>query len=527
MLQHVVELRFDPPHRAEHDVYHSCTYASGHPDLVFILPARVSISNRYVELGRTKSQDQRHVDCQGLSVTMVVNTEGDYRIMRLSYTISLILALIIALVSATYVAAQEPEPTLPPPDAPTPAPTPQATDEPIMPLIVGGGPADPGEYPWMVALVDSSTDNPLFGQFCGGSLIGPEWVLTAAHCVVSFGSVADPEDIDVVLGVNNLDEGPTSGSSGQRIEVAQVIPHPAYNEVSRDSDVALLHLSAPASLAPSAVGTLGVVGPGDGALVAPGTVSTVTGWGTTSEGGAASNKLLEVDVPIVSNATCNAPASYNGAVTENMLCAGFAEGGKDACQGDSGGPLIVPDGEGGWLQAGVVSWGFGCARPDWYGVYSRVSQFKDWIDQYVTVSGTPIYLPFLMSAFRDASSADCTPGPPGESDNIADARIVCSGQTVSGQVNDGSDLDDVYKILVERGQQLMISMTGNGGNADLFLYPPDTDDVITDPWYTSSRHWGNSESIEVTVPTRGYWYVDVFAYSGTTDYDVTVGVSSP
>jgi secreted trypsin-like serine protease len=448
--------------------------------------------------------------------------------MRLSYTLGLILALIIASVATTYVAAQEPEPTLPPLDTPTATPPPQATDEPIMPLIVGGGPADPGEYPWMVALVDSSTANPRFGQFCGGSLIGAEWVLTAAHCVVSFGSVADPEDIDVVLGVNNLDEGPTSGSSGQRIGLTQVIPNPAYNEVSSDSDVALLHLSAPASLAPSAVGTLGLVGPGDGALVAPGTIATVTGWGVTSESGSSgSNALLEVDVPIVSNSTCNAPASYNGAVTENMLCAGFDEGEKDSCYGDSGGPLIVPDGGGGWLQAGVVSWGNGCARPDWYGVYSRVSQFKGWIGQYATDLGTPVYLPFLMSDFSDASSAGCTPDPAGESDNIADARIVCGGQTVSGQVSSPSDLDDVYKILVEPGQQLTISTTGNGGELDLFLYPPDTDDVVTDPWYTSSKNWGNSESIQVTIPVRGHWYIDVYAYSGTTDYDVTVSVSSP
>jgi hypothetical protein len=436
--------------------------------------------------------------------------------------------LIIVSVTTTYIGAQEPDPTNPPRDSPTPTPPPPATGGPIVPLIVGGGPADLGEYPWMVALVDSSTSNPRFGQFCGASLIDAEWVLTAAHCVVSFGSVADPEDIDVVLGVNNLDEGPTSGTSGQRIEVTQVIPHPAYDEATSDSDVALLHLAEPASLAPSTVGTIGVVGTGDGALEAPGTVSTVTGWGVTSEGGfPGSNALLEVDVPLVSNATCNAPSSYGGAVTENMLCAGLAEGGKDSCQGDSGGPLIVPDGGGGWLQAGVVSWGSGCARPDQYGVYTRLSQFKGWIDLHVTDSGTPVYLPFVISAFSDPSPADCTPDPPGESDNVDDALIVCSGQTVSGQVNSFSDLDDVFKILVEPGQQLTSSTTGNGGDVDLYLYPPDTNDVITDPWYTSSRNWGNSEFIQVTIPAGGYWYVDVYSYSGTTDYEVTVSTSSP
>jgi len=452
--------------------------------------------------------------------------------VKFSRVFGLIIALIIASVATTYVSAQEPDPTSLPQDAPTPTPPAQATDEPIMPLIVGGAPADVGEYPWMVALVDASVADPSDGQFCGGSLIDAEWVLTAAHCVFDwFGSVIDAEDVEVVFGINNLSDGPTSGSSGQRIEVAQIIPHPAYDDASSDSDVALLHLAAPASLAPSTVGTIGLVSPGDDALVVPGTVSTVTGWGATSEGdNEGSDVLLEVDVPIVSNATCNAPLSYNGAVTANMLCAGFAEGGKDSCQGDSGGPLIVSNGNGGRLQAGVVSWGYGCAQPNLYGVYARVSQFENWIDQQIPDPelSTDVYLPMVMAnASDDSVPTDCTPDPPGESDNIADALIVCSGQTVSGQVSSPTDLDDVFKILVESGQQLTSSTTGNGGDVDLYLYPPDTSDVITDPWYTASRHSGSDESIQVTIPTGGYWYVDVYAYSGLTDYDVTVSLSSP
>ncbi len=451
--------------------------------------------------------------------------------MKLSYILSLLLALIIASVATTYVWAQEPDPTPPPQDTPTPTPPPRATDEPILPLIVGGGPADPGEYPWMVALVNASTANPYNGLFCGGSLIDAEWVLTAAHCVFDFfGFMISPDDLEVVLGINNLSDGPTSGSSGQRIGVAQIIPHPAYDDASRDADVALLHLATPASLAPSTVGTIGLVGPSDGALVAPGTVSTVTGWGLTSQGAeVGSNALLEVDVPIVSNATCNAPASYNGEVTLNMLCAGLAAGGKDSCYGDSGSPLIVSDRNGGWLQAGVVSWGYGCAQPQLYGVYARVSQFKNWIEGRIPDLGpsTDVYLPIVVTGASNGSvPTDCIPDPPGESDNIADALTVCSGQTVSGQVDD-LDFDDVFKISVEPGQQLTVSMDGSGGDADLYLYPPGATDVMTDIPYAASISLGHSESIQVTIPAGGYWYVDVYSFSGTTDYVVTISLSSP
>jgi hypothetical protein len=290
--------------------------------------------------------------------------------------------------------------------------------------------------------------------------------------------------------------------------------------------VALLRLATPASLAPTAVGTIGLVGPGDGALVVPGTMATVTGWGATAEGGAGSNALLEVAVPLVSNATCNSPSSYNGAVTENMLCAGLPAGGKDSCQGDSGGPLIVPNG-GGWLQAGVVSWGYGCARPDWYGVYARVSRFKGWIDDKLGTGSdlTNVYLPLLQMSGGSSGTPLCTPDPPGESENVDDALVVCGGQTLSGRVS-ASDFDDVYKIVLHAGEQLTISMSGVGGDADLYLYPPGTADVTSDPAHTASTDLDNSEFIQVTVPTGGVWYVDVYSFSGTTDYSVAVTVSA-
>jgi len=130
-----------------------------------------------------------------------------------------------------------------------------------------------------------------------------------------------------------------------------------------------------------------------------------------------------------------------------------------------------------------------------------------------------VYLPLVHFLF-------CTPDPLGESDNVNDALTVCSGQTVSGQVSD-EDFDDVYKILTVANQQLTISMNGSGGDADLYLYPPGTTDVWTDTPSDSSAHDGNNEYIQYTVLEGGYWYIDVFSWAGTTNYNLTITLSGP
>ena len=433
----------------------------------------------------------------------------------------LLFVLTFVLSVTTYVQAQEPGDTSTPLDQPTPTPAAHLPREPIRPQIVGGQPAAPGEYPWQVALVNAREANPQFGQFCGGSLIDAEWVLTAAHCTVG----ETPGSIDVVLGINNLSDGPTTGGQGQRIDVDQIMAYPGYNASTEDGDVALLHLATPATLG-GTVQTIGLTGSDDETLFEQGDTATITGWGATSDGGAGSNALLEVAVPIVSNNTCNAPASYGGAVTANMLCAGLAAGGKDSCQGDSGGPMIVSNGSGGWLQAGVVSWGNGCAQPNYYGVYARVASFKNWITSQIgppPVLTGAVYLPLVVRISGSAPST-CTPTMPGESDGFADALLVCSGQTVTGQVNASSDLDDVYKIAVTAGQQLTLTLSGTGGDVDLYLYPPGTTNFSNPA--AASAHNGNNESIQMTLSTAGEWYIDVYAYSGTTNYNLAITVSN-
>ncbi|MCH7801533.1 MAG: serine protease, partial [Chloroflexi bacterium] len=267
-------------------------------------------------------------------------------------------------------------------DDPEPQPEPQI----VSTKIVGGSIAQVGAWPWQVALLsDGST--PESGQFCGGSLITDEWVVTAAHCMFdTSGALKQPSEIDVQAGIHAL-----SSNAGQRRDVSSIVVHPSYNPTTFDNDIALVKLSSPVTL-DSTVSTIVPLTPEDGSLANPGVTATVTGWGTTSSGGLFSDDLRQVEVPIVSTSDCNSSASYNGAITANMLCAGSIEdGGIDSCQGDSGGPLVVPDGAG-WRLAGVVSWGTGCALPQKPGVYTRVSEMRDFISQNTGVFSTDISL---------------------------------------------------------------------------------------------------------------------------------------
>jgi secreted trypsin-like serine protease len=239
------------------------------------------------------------------------------------------------------------------------------------PMIVGGSSASIADFPWQVALIDARQAEPTRSQYCGGTLIEPQWVLTAAHCFYDDGAVdADPAHVDVISGTARFAGG------GTRSDAAQIIIHEGYNTTTQDNDIALIKLAAPVGqkTAPLAYS--------DGEITSN---LIVTGWGDTSAGGSGSPDLLQATVPLVGLNTCHQAYNALGSpwsemVTSNMICAGYAGGGTDACQGDSGGPLVTSDRS---KLVGIVSHGKGCAVANQYGVYTKVSVYTAWISKAI------------------------------------------------------------------------------------------------------------------------------------------------
>ena len=234
--------------------------------------------------------------------------------------------------------------------------------------IINGVEAKKEAYPFVIGLISSSTsEDGEISPFCGASFIGGHYVLTASHCVD--GSVAS--GIDVIVGEHDLKDR----TSGVRYKVAQIYMHEDYDGVATNNDIAILELEN----AITNVTPIKPLPPELESLLKVGDLLTVMGWGNMSiDGYDFPTVLQEVQVPLYDREKCN--TAYSGGITDVMLCAGFEQGGKDSCQGDSGGPLVIKKNDE-WYQAGVVSFGEGCASPDFPGVYARVSKFIDWIKQ--------------------------------------------------------------------------------------------------------------------------------------------------
>lgn len=232
--------------------------------------------------------------------------------------------------------------------------------------------AKPHTYPWQIVLLKRNY------AVCSGALINKMWALTTAHCI----SNIEQSHMTVTLGDYNIDK---SEGTEQTIKPDKVYIHPQFNVSTTDNDIALIKFEKPITFS-WAIKPIEL--PSANQDINTHTFCIVSGWGKTSlTADDRPDILRQAIIPIVSNEECNQPVSYKGEVTKRMLCAGYKYGGPDACTGDSGGPLscllTTEKAKQKWILAGLVSWGSRCGAPFKFGVYTRVSYFRDWIENTI------------------------------------------------------------------------------------------------------------------------------------------------
>jgi hypothetical protein len=358
--------------------------------------------------------------------------------------------------------------------------------------IVGGTQTTIENRPWQISLQSTGGSH-----FCGGTIIGATWIVTANHCVEG----TSASQLRVVAAATNR-----NGSGGQIRNVSQIVRYAGYVDPEHGKDIALLKLSSALDLTdpgaqaiPYATATTVADGRTD-----PGIIGTVSGWGTLSSGSSSMpSNLQTVDVPIVSNT--QADQAYPESITADQLAAGLIGiGGKDSCQGDSGGPFVVPGPDGSVILAGVVSWGYGCAAPQYPGMYARVSSFASWIEQTTGIAG------------------DTGGGGGGGGGGSSGGQTVLLDQSgLSGAKNTWTH----FSITVPAGQaQLLVDSFGGTGDADLYVRrgsKPTTSTYDCRPYLNA-----NNESCAFDNPQAGTYWVSIRGYKAYSSLSLNARVEN-
>ncbi|GFY45333.1 serine protease filzig [Trichonephila inaurata madagascariensis] len=241
--------------------------------------------------------------------------------------------------------------------------------------IVGGRKSRYLRWPWMISL--RRLEGNIYKHKCGATLLNQYWAVTAAHCVDG----KQPTDVVLRLGEHNFRRADEMHPHVERRIYVMVI-HPEFDQITYENDLALLRFQEPVQLQANIVP---VCLPHDVDDIT-GRIAVVTGWGRLSEGDLPSS-LHEVLLPILSNEECEQmyyEAGFKENIRDVFVCAGISNGGLDACEGDSGGPMVIRGKQGEWVLVGLISWGMGCAAPKQPGVYTRMSQFTDWVENIIS-----------------------------------------------------------------------------------------------------------------------------------------------
>jgi len=289
-----------------------------------------------------------------------------------------------------------------------------------------GGEAAPSMIPWQVAMLSGSF------QFCGGTILDSCTILTAAHCGINTG--------------HSIRAGSLSKTSGGQVRgISQVISNTdlPYNSQTTNNDWVIAKLDSPLTLGGDVQAAC--LPSSASYLSAQSTEARcfTSGWGTLSSGGSSPNDLQYVRVPAITNSQCD--AAYGGSITDTMLCAGYPNvGGKDACQGDSGGPFVCDD-NGNAVIAGVVSWGIGCAHPNYPGVYARVTSVLSWIQSNMgSCGGSPSPPPSPPSPPSPTPPSDACGFPQWQGDNYCDDENNNAGCNWDGGDCCGDDVNENF-----------------------------------------------------------------------------------